>query len=128
MTPAQPSWRNPKILALLLLVFLVGAAAGALTMRFGIHPVLHRAGPAWREGGKEITLQKWRKELDLSDAQAEQMEIVLDDFMTYTQTLQAQMDEVRATGKARIMRILNEQQRRRFEKIMSDLQSNRVGR
>ncbi|MCX6622338.1 MAG: hypothetical protein NTY38_14965 [Acidobacteria bacterium] len=111
---------------MLLLVFLLGATCGALTMRFGLHQILHRAGPAWREGGKEISLQRFRKELDLSEAQAEQMEIVLDDFMTYYQTLQAQMDDVRATGKTRILRILNEQQKRRFDKIMTDLQARQV--
>ncbi len=126
MTPERPSWRNPKILALLCLVFLLGATCGALTMRFGLHQALHRGVPAWREGGKDISIHRLRKELDLSEAQAEQMEIVLDDFMTYIQTLQAQMDDVRSTGKARIMRILNEEQRRRFDKIMTDIQSRQL--
>lgn len=123
MTPERPSWRNPKILATLCLVFLLGATCGALAMRFGLHPALHHGTSAWREGGKDISIQRLRKELDLSEAQAEQMEVVLDDFMTYIQTLQAQMDDVRSTGKARIMRILNEQQRRRFDKIVTEIQS-----
>ncbi|MCC7498557.1 MAG: hypothetical protein IT160_13330 [Bryobacterales bacterium] len=123
MTPHRPSWRNPKILAMLCLVFLLGATCGALTMRLGRHTIFHRATPAWREGGKDISIYRLRKDLDLSESQAEQMEVVLDDFMTYIQTLQAQMDDVRSTGKARIMRILNEDQRRRFTKLLADIQS-----
>jgi hypothetical protein len=126
MTQVRPSWWNPKILALLALVFLFGATCGALTMRYGIRQVLHRSGPAWKEGGKEISLQRFRKELDLSDSQAEQMETVLDDFMSYIQTLQAQMDDVRSTGRTRIMRILNAQQRQKFDKMMSDLQTRQL--
>lgn len=124
MTSGQrDTWRNPKIVSLLLLVFLSGAITGALSMRFGIHQLLHHSGPSWKEGGKEISLQRFRKELNLSEEQAEQMEIVLDDFMTYYQTLQAQMDDVRSTGKARILRILNDGQKQKFERLLSELQT-----
>jgi DNA-binding MarR family transcriptional regulator len=81
---------------------------------------------AWREGGKEISLDRFRKELSLSPAQAKQMETILDDFFGYYQTLQAQMDEVRASGKARILSTLNEEQRKKFEKMMSDLQAKQI--
>ena len=54
------------------------------------------------------------------------MATVLDDFMTYFQTLQAQMDDVRATGKQRIMKILNEDQKQRFEKLLSKLQTRQA--
>ncbi|MCX6636460.1 MAG: hypothetical protein NT090_15480 [Acidobacteria bacterium] len=120
------SWRNPRILLTLLLVFLSGAAAGALGMRYGIHGILQKPGPYWKEGGKEISLQRFKRELDLSPEQAEQMETVLDDFVLYYQTLQTQMDEVRASGKERILRILNPEQRKKFEKTMSELQARRL--
>jgi len=77
------SWRTPRILLTLLLVFLSGAAAGALGMRYGIHGILRKPGPYWKEGGKEISLQRFKRELDLSPEQAEQMETVLDDFVLY---------------------------------------------
>lgn len=119
-------WRNPRVLATLFVVFLFGASVGALAMRAGLHQVLHRPGPYWKEGGKEISLQRFKKELDLTPVQEQQMETVLDDFMMYYQTLQGQMDEVRASGKDRIVRILSEDQRKKFERMMNDLQARQI--
>jgi hypothetical protein len=53
------------------------------------------------------------------------METVLDDFVMYVQMLQAQMDDVRANGKARIMRVLDERQKKKFEKMLVGLQQAR---
>jgi hypothetical protein len=44
----------------------------------------------------------------------------------YYQTLQAQMDDVRATGKQRILRILREDQKQRFEKLIGEIQSKQL--
>jgi hypothetical protein len=46
--------------------------------------------------------------------------------MKYYQTLQAQMDEVRADGKERIVRILKPDQQERFQRIISDLQARQI--
>lgn len=116
----RPSWKNPRVLTTLLLVFATGAVAGALTMRFGIQPERHKTMPYWNEGGKEITLQKFKKELNLTPQQASEIELVLDDFVSYWQMLEAQFKDVRATGKKRIIRILNEEQRQKFERMLSD--------
>jgi hypothetical protein len=115
-------WRNPRVLSTLLCVFLSGAAVGALAFRFTLAPERPRGGPYWKEGPREISLQRFKKELDLTPEQAKEMETVLDDFMMYYQTLQAQMDDVRATGKQRIMRILREDQRQKFEKMVAEVQ------
>jgi Spy/CpxP family protein refolding chaperone len=126
--PTDGSWRNPRVILILLLVFLAGAAAGALSMRYGIHGLRARpvGGPYWKEGGKEISLQRFRRELDLTPEQAQQMETVLDDFVLYYQMLQTQMDEVRASGKERIVRLLNPEQRKKFDRIMAELQARRL--
>jgi len=119
-------WQNPRIIYTLLFVFLSGAAAGALAMRFTVSAERHPprgSGPSWKEGPREISLQKFRKELDLSPDQEHEMETVLDDFVTYYQTLQAQMDDVRATGKQRILRILKDDQKQKFEKMIGELQN-----
>lgn len=124
MVPANaPTWQNPRILLTLLLVFLCGGTVGMAAMAFGLHRWIHPAAPAaatWRDTGKEVTYQRLKKELDLSSSQSEQLETILDDFFTYYHTLQAQLDEVRATGKQRIIRILNDQQRQKFDRIMSE--------
>ncbi len=118
-------WQNPKILFTLLAIFLSGAAAGAITMRQFMSPERHRP-LYWNPASREYSLEYFTKELDLTSDQQKEMATVLDDFMTYFQTLQAQMDDVRATGKQRIMKILNEDQKQRFEKLLSKLQSRQA--
>jgi hypothetical protein len=131
MTPGgcPPPWRDPRVIGLILLVFLCGSAAGALSARYRYRQMMQNPKPpvaAWKEYGKEVTLQKFRKELNLSDDQAKEIELVLDDFMMYYQTLQAQMDEVRASGKERIVRVLDASQREKFGRMMSDLQNRQI--
>jgi hypothetical protein len=119
-------WKNPRILYTLLFVFLSGAVAGAFTVRMAMSPERHRSGPYWKEGGREISLQRFKKELDLTPQQAGEIETVLDDFVMYYQTLQAQMDDVRATGKNRILKLLKEDQKQKFERMLSDLQAKQI--
>lgn len=128
MASAQsPGWQNPRILLTLLLVFLCGASAGMLTMALGAHRWMHpQAPPSWKEFGKEVSLQRFKKELNLTPEQTEQLETILDDFFTYYHTLQAQLDDVRASGKRRILRVLDDDQKRRFEKLMTELQGKQL--
>jgi hypothetical protein len=113
-------WANPRILSTLVVVFLFGAAAGAFTTRMGFRAERHKMGPYWSEGGKEITIQKFTRELSLTPSQAAEIETILDDFMTYYQTLEAQVNDVRATGKKRIVRILNDEQKQKFERMLAE--------
>lgn len=119
MTDRAP-WKNPRVLFTLLFVFLAGLLAGASVMHMKAPPEKHKVGPYWNEGGKEITLQRFRKELNLTDKQASEVETILDDFMNYIQTLEAQINDVRSTGKKRIMRVLDEGQKQKFEHMMKE--------
>ena len=62
-----------------------------------------------------------KKDLDLTPEQAVQIETVLDEFVLYYQNLQGQMDDFRAEGKNRILRVLDERQKAKFEKMMLSL-------
>jgi hypothetical protein len=128
MPPVQrTSWQNPRILLTLFIVFVCGMTAGMLTMALGAHRWMHPGQqPAWRESGKEVSLQRFKTELNLTPQQADQLETILDDFFTYYHTLQAQLDDVKASGRQRILRILNDDQKRKFEKIMTDLQDKQL--
>jgi DNA-binding MarR family transcriptional regulator len=84
--------------------------------------MLHAQTPFWQEGGKQVSLQRLTSELDLTPKQQAELETVLDDFVMYVQTLQAQMDDVRASGKARILRVLDERQKQKFEKMLGQVQ------
>ncbi len=121
-------WQNPRVLTTLLLVFLAGAASGALVMQLGLHEMLHRATPAVaaktapaHAPGHDAMLIKFQTELGLSGDQTAKLALVLDDYSQYYQSLQDQLDDLRATGKNRIMLILDPGQREKFEKMMNDL-------
>jgi uncharacterized membrane protein len=119
--------RNPKIALVILLVFGCGAMSGAVAVRYLYRAPVAKAAPSapktWKEGGKEMSVDHFRKELKLSEDQTREVAEVLDDFMKYYQTLQAQMDDVRANGKDRIVSILSPEQREKFGRMMTDLQS-----
>jgi uncharacterized membrane protein len=98
----------------LVLVFLCGAVAGALAMNLGVHTRLHQ--PAFdTPAGKALYFEHLEKELDLTPTQAEQMRSILNDFWDYYRT-------VLTDSKARVEQILNEEQRRKFERILQEAQ------
>jgi Spy/CpxP family protein refolding chaperone len=112
-------WQNPRILSTLFLVFLAGASAGALVMNMGLHDKLHRTASAG--SSRDGVVQKFKAELDLSGTQTDQIAAVLEDYRKYYQSLQDQLDDLRASGKSQILRILNPEQRVKFEKMMAEL-------
>src|SRR5271169_6740231 len=81
-------WESPKFagVGMLLLVFLCGAAAGAVAMNLGAHTALH-PHPVWDNTAKTDYLKSVTKLLDLTPAQADQMSSILDDFPKYYQTV-----------------------------------------
>jgi Spy/CpxP family protein refolding chaperone len=114
----RATWQNPRIFSTLLLVFLAGAAAGAVSMKFGLHDLLHHpSAPA----SKEAVLQKFRTDLNLTPAQADRISLVLDDYRHYYQSVQDQLDDIRATGKMRILQELDPSQRDKFQKMMGEI-------
>jgi Spy/CpxP family protein refolding chaperone len=118
----RASWQNPRVLTTLVLVFLTGAMAGAITMRAGLHDKMHRStAPYWREGRNEFSYDRLKKDLDLTPDQSERLKTILDDFDKYHEDLQAQIEDVRATGKNRIMQMLDARQRQRFEQLSNQL-------
>jgi hypothetical protein len=120
----RASWQNPRVLTTLVLVFLTGAMAGAITMRAGLHDRMHRnTFTYWRDGRNEFSYDMLKKELDLTPDQSERLKTILDDFVKYHEDLQAQIEDVRATGKNRIMQMLDARQRQRFEKLSNQLPS-----
>ena len=114
MEPLRSSWVGPRAagISTLILVFLCGTVVGALAFTMGAHKQLHRE-PFWSAQGKSVALEKIKHDLDLTPAQAEQMESILDDFAQYYRT-------VLSDGKSRIMHILNEDQKKKFERLLQE--------
>lgn len=93
------------------LVFLCGVVLGAVVMSVSGHASLHGAPPA--AAGLSMSVPEWKQRLDLTDQQTEQLKSILDDFSHY-------YDNVLADGNSRIMQILNEDQRLKFERMLQD--------
>jgi hypothetical protein len=112
--PIGRSW-DPKVAAAVVfaLVFLCGAAAGALAMNLGEHNFLHRQPAFDTPQGKAAYFAHMTKELDLTPAQTEQMQSVLNDMWQYYRT-------VLTDSKARVEQILTEPQRQKFEKLLKE--------
>lgn len=106
--------QNPKtaFVVTMVLVFLVGAVAGALAMNLGLHKGLHRTA-FWTDPGQEISLHRLQKELDLTPAQTEQLKTTLADFSRY-------YADVLSTGKTSIYKILNDEQKRKFDRMLNE--------
>ena len=121
VTAERATWQNWRVLATLTSVFLCGAVVGALSMRAGLHNTLHRSATTyWNNTGNQISSERLTRELNLTPQQAEQLRSILDDMVKYHQDLQQQIDDVRATGKNRILQLLNPEQRQRFERISKE--------
>jgi uncharacterized membrane-anchored protein YhcB (DUF1043 family) len=106
-------------------VFLAGVGTGMIAMRFGLHEQLHST-PAAVSSSKDAVLERYRSELKLSDEQTQKLAAVLEDYRHYYAAveeqiqdlrLRDQIEDLRATGKNRILEILNDDQRVKFEKM-----------
>jgi uncharacterized membrane protein len=105
------SW-NPKVACTvaLTLVFLCGGVAGALVMDLGVHSRVRT--PAFDlPSGRTAYFERMKKELDLTPAQSEQIQTVLNDFWQYYRT-------VLSDSKQRVEQLLTEEQRRKFQKML----------
>jgi len=118
---ARATWQNPRVVFPLMMVFLAGAASGALWMQLGLHEKLHRTAVSNPAPSRETVLQRFNSELGLSQDQSQKIANVLEDYTQYYQSLQDQLDDVRATGRTQILQILNPDQRDKFDKLMNDL-------
>jgi hypothetical protein len=121
LASGQPGWQNPRVLTTLLLVFLSGALAGAIGMQAGLHRSLHRGTSYFRGDPVLFSYEQLRTQLNLTPDQSEHLKTILDDFAKYHDDLEAQIEDVRATGRNRIMQILTPEQRKRFEQLSNQL-------
>ncbi len=116
--PERATWQNPRIFSTLLLVFLAGGATGAVSMKFGLHQLLHKSTAVTT---KSDVLQKFRTDLNLTPAQTQRISLILDDYQHYYQSVLDQQDDIRATGKMRILQELDPSQRDKFQKMMGEI-------
>src|SRR4051812_2367385 len=118
---------NSRIVLTLAGVFLAGLGTGMLGMRFGLHETIHNyVAPVPAPPNQDVVLERFRTELNLSPEQTTKLASVLADYQHYYQAVQEQIeemrlrdqiDDLRSTGKSKILEILNPDQRAKFEKM-----------
>jgi uncharacterized membrane-anchored protein YhcB (DUF1043 family) len=112
-TAAKPRAANTASAILpLVLVFLCGVSVGALVMSLGLHKTMHPA-PLSGKAQNTLTLERWKHDLNLTSQQSAQIEQILDDFSKY-------YDNVLADGNTRILQILDDKQKTRFQQMLKD--------
>jgi hypothetical protein len=100
------------VCAVLLLVFLCGAAAGVLASDSRAHTRMHQV-TLDAPGGRALNFEHLQKELNLSATQSEQVSSILADMWQYYRT-------VLTDTKARVEQVLTRDQREKFEQILRD--------
>jgi hypothetical protein len=107
VTAALPRPAEKIAIVSFVLVFLCGMALGAVCMSLRVH------GTQPPAAGFSMSIPEWKQKLDLSEQQTEQLRSILDDFARY-------YDNVLADGNSRIMQILNPDQRKEFERMLTE--------
>ena len=110
------AWDPRMVLGVTLaLVFLCGAATGAVVMSYGgLHTRLHQPGFD-TAAGKALYYARIQKELDLTPAQVQQMQSILNDLWLYYRS-------VISDSRVRVEQVLTEEQRKKFERILQENQ------
>jgi hypothetical protein len=94
------------------LVFLCGSVTGALLMNLNLKSHTARHDAVKGHFDSHFELNHLHKQLDLSDEQTRQMSMILDDVAKY-------YDNVLSDGQTRVMQILDEKQREKFQKMLA---------
>jgi Spy/CpxP family protein refolding chaperone len=103
-----------------------GALSGAVTFRTARillrpNPPVTAASSGTSLRDKEQAMAMLQRELNLTAVQKDQVAAILDDYKRYYGNIQDQVEEVRATGKSRILQVLDPEQRTKFEKLAEGL-------
>lgn len=126
---------NRKATMLVILVFLLGIALGAVGMRVAEQKVWggdRRGERGGRMGGPSRFVEQLTQELALTPAQQQQLNSVLEETRkkyeaTYT-TIRPQMEQTRQEGRVRIRAILTAEQLPKFEDYLRKIDEERKNR
>jgi hypothetical protein len=118
----EAGWSNPKVLSIIAVIFLCGVTFGSAVTSAYLH---HRWLPMvaserhTMDAARNLGLQRLKAELKLDAEQTEKFGAVLDDYGKYYQNIEDEREDVAADGKRRILNILNDDQKKRFNTLLS---------
>jgi uncharacterized protein (DUF1778 family) len=117
---SDASWSNPKVLTVLAVVFLCGAAVGSAITSGFLHARTPLDRPTAMERARHIAVEHLRTELSLTPEQEQTVMKVLDDYGKYYQNIEDEREDVAEHGKQRILSVLNDQQKKRFLELLKN--------
>lgn len=125
---------NRKATVLVILVFLLGIALGAVGMRVAEQKVWggDRNSERGRAGGASRMVDQLTRELALTQEQQQQLNAILEDTrkqyeVTYS-TIRPQMEQTRQEGRGRIRSMLTPEQLPKFEGYLRRIDEERKKR
>jgi hypothetical protein len=122
----EAGWTNPKVIAILAVVFLCGSVVGATLMRNYLHARL--VPPTGKEivlRGQRVDFNTLKQSLNLTSVQEQTVVQVLDDFAKYYQNIEEQREDIAESGKRRILAVLSPEQKERFYRLFKEKPSDR---
>jgi hypothetical protein len=115
-------WSNPKVLAILAIVFVCGTAVGSAITRAYLHRVMITASSVRAvEVARHVGVERLRTELNLTPAQEKALMQVLDDYGKYYQNIEDDRDDVAAHSKQLILNLLTTDQQKRFNQMLAQV-------
>lgn len=118
----QTGWSNPKVLAVLAVIFLCGAAFGSAITRSYLHShMFHQRSDRAIEMARQVGLQRLKSVLNLSPSQERTVTDVLDDYGKYYQNIEDEREDVAELGKQKILAVLTPDQKKRFKQIFENV-------
>jgi len=118
----QTGWSNPKVLAVLAVIFVCGAAFGSAITRSYLHShMFHPRSDRAIEMARQVGLQRLKAALNLSPAQERTVTEVLDDYGKYYQNIEDEREDVAESGKQKILAVLTPDQKKRFKQIFENV-------
>jgi LPS O-antigen subunit length determinant protein (WzzB/FepE family) len=115
----EAGWANPRVIAILAIVFFCGSVVGAALTRQYLHSRMASSQDEVTRM-RRLKFDALKHQLDLTTAQEQTVLQVLDDFAKYYQNLEEQREDVAEAGKKRIYAVLNSEQKERFAKILKE--------
>jgi len=114
----KAGWSNPKVLSVLAIIFLCGAAVGSAVTRSYLHShMYHPRSDRAIEMARQVGLQRLKVALNLNSEQEHTVTAVLDDYGKYYQNIEDEREDVAELGKQRILAVLTPDQKKRFKQI-----------
>lgn len=114
----KAGWSNPKVLSVLAIIFLCGAAVGSAITRGYLHShMYHPRSERAIEMARQVGLQRLKVALNLNPEQEHTVTAVLDDYGKYYQNIEDEREDVAELGKQRILAVLTPDQKKRFKQI-----------